>query len=135
MPRDITAFFERYRDAFNALEGAAVAELYAEPSAIAQGGTYTHWPTRTAVRENMAALCEFYREKSYGRADFEATSFISQGDRYAIADLRWRIEWNSTEEPWLFNTTYNLVRTDQGWKVLLCTAYQEDKLVKEAGAA
>jgi hypothetical protein len=135
MPRDITAFFERYRDAFNALDGAAIADLYAEPSGIAQGGTYTYWPTRTPVRENMAALCELYRKKGYARANFDATSFIPQGDRYAIADLRWSIEWASTEEPWVFNTTYNLVRTDQDWKVLLCTAYQEDKLFQQAGAA
>lgn len=135
MPKDITAFFERYRDAFNALEGAAIADLYAEPSGIAQGGTYTHWATRTTVRDNMIALCELYRGKGYAGADFEATLFIPQGDLYAIADLRWRIDWSSTEEPWVFNTTYNLVRTQQGWKVLLCTAYQEDKLLQEAGAA
>ena len=135
MPRDITAFFERYRDAFNALDGAAIADFYAEPSGIAQGGTYTHWPTRTPVRENMVALCAQYRGKGYARAEFEATSFIPQGDRYAIADLRWRIDWTSTEKAWLFNTTYNLVHTEEGWRVLLCTAYQQDKLFQQTRAA
>lgn len=135
MPPEISTFFERYRDAFNALDGAAIAELYAEPSGMAQGGTYTHWPTRTPVRANMTALCELYRQKGYARAAFEATSFMAQGDRYAIADLRWRIDWTQADEPWIFNTTYNLVRTDRGWEILLCTAYQEDKLFQEAGAA
>jgi hypothetical protein len=46
MPREITAFFENYRDAFNALNGSTVAEFYAEPSGIAQDGTYTYWPER-----------------------------------------------------------------------------------------
>jgi hypothetical protein len=32
MPLEIRQFFERYRDAFNALDGEAVATLYAVPS-------------------------------------------------------------------------------------------------------
>ena len=135
MPKDIATFFERYRKAFNALDGAAVADLYAEPSGMAQGGTYTHWPTRIPVRENMIALCELYRVKEFARANFDTSSFMPQGDRYAMADLRWRIDWAQTEEPWVFNTSYNLLRTDQGWRIFLCTAYQEDRLFQETGAA
>ena len=33
-----------------------------------------------------------------------------------------------------FNTTYNLVRTEEGWRVLLCTAYAEDKLFQKSTA-
>ena len=134
IPQDVAAFFERYRDSFNALDGAAIADLYAEPSAMAQGGTLTHWPTRALVRDNMVALCSIYRNKEYGHADFELTSFIAQGSQYAIADLRWRISWLDAAEPWAFRTTYNLVRTDSGWKVLLCTAYEEDRFHRSSSA-
>jgi 2-oxoglutarate dehydrogenase complex dehydrogenase (E1) component-like enzyme len=135
MPKDLTQFFETYRDAFNSLQGNAVAELYAEPSGIAQGGVYTHWPDRVPVIENMNALCDLYRKKGYVRADFEPIAYVNQGDQHAIADLRWRIEWNDGQEPWQFNTTYNVVHTNQGWRVLLCTAYTEDKLFKVTSAA
>lgn len=134
VPREVAAFFERYRDAFNALDGTAIADLYAEPSGIAQGGTYTHWPNRTPIRENMNALCSLYRDKGYRHAAFEIGYFVAQSSQYAIADLRWRIE-RLQSEPWSFNTTYNLVRTEQGWKILLCTAYEEDKLHQAHGAA
>lgn len=134
VPRDVAAFFERYRDCFNALDGAAVAELYAEPSGIAQGGTYTHWPTRAPIRDNMEALCRLYRDKGYRQAGFEIAHFIAQGSRYATADLRWRIEWLRSAEPWTFATTYNLVRTERGWQVLLCTAYEEDRLHRASEA-
>jgi ketosteroid isomerase-like protein len=135
MPKDITAFFERYRDAFNALDGQAIADLYAEPSGIAQDGTYTHWPTRGPVRENMNALCDLYRSRGYAGTSFRASWFMAQGGQYAIADLLWHIEWSSGAEPWTFKTTYNLVRTEQGWKVLLCTAYEEASLSRAPGAA
>ena len=50
------------------------------------------------------------------------------------ADLRWTIEWRDGQ-PWRFNTTYNLVRSADGWRVLLCTAYTEARLHRESGNA
>jgi hypothetical protein len=135
MPRDIAAFFESYRDAFNALDGNAVAELYAECSGIAQDGAYTHWPDRHAVARNMTALCQLYRDKGFVRADFEPQQFIDQGEKFAVVDLLWRIDWSDRQEPWRFKTTYNLVRTGDDWKVLLCTAYSESALFSGSDAA
>jgi ketosteroid isomerase-like protein len=134
MPREIHEFFERYRGAFNALDGRAVAELYSEPSAIAQGGELTVWSTRAAVAENMAALCLVYQQRGFEGAEFEPVHFISQGVDYAFADLRWSIRWSGSD-PWVFNTSYNLCRGAEGWKVALCTAYMEDTLFHANGAA
>ena len=135
MPREIKAFFEAYRNAFNALDGTAVAELYAERSGIAQDAVYTHWASRKPIAENMSALCQSYKDKGFVRADFEPNQIIEQGTHHAVADVVWRIEWRSGQEPWSFKTTYNLVRTSQGWRVLLCTAYSEATLYKAASAA
>ena len=135
MPLEIRAFVERYRDAFNALDGRAVAELYAEPSGIAQDAVYTHWSSRESVAQNMDALCALYQSKGFVRAAFEPRQFIDQGTHHAVADLEWRIDWNEGQEPWLFQTTYNLLRSAQGWKVLLCTAYSESALHKTESAA
>jgi hypothetical protein len=135
MPREIRAFFESYRDAFNALDGHAVADLYAEPSGIAQGGVYTHWPERGTVAANMTALCGLYKDKGFLRADFEAGQFVDQGETHAVADVLWRIDWDGGQDPWRFRTTYNLVRVSGVWQVLLCTAYSEPALVEVAGAA
>ena len=35
MPRDVMSFLEQYRDAFDHLDGNAIAALYCVPSAIA----------------------------------------------------------------------------------------------------
>ncbi len=130
LPQDIAAFLERYRDAFNALDGRLIADLYAQPSGIAQAGTYTHWPSRRLVRENMDALCALYRDKGYAQATFQVRGFLPQGSHSAIADLLWRIDRRGREQPWCFGTTYNLLRTEQGWQVLLCTAYEEDSVLR-----
>lgn len=128
MTADIREFFERYSAAFNRLDGEAVARLYAVPSGIASDKGYTHWPSFEPVRDNMVALCDLYRANGFSVATFETASFLAQGENNAIADLSWRVERVNGEAPWQFNTTYNLIRTAEGWRVLLCTAYQERRL-------
>jgi hypothetical protein len=128
MPHEIRRFFEQYRDAFNQLDGEAVARLYAVPSGIAQDAKYEHWSSFEPIKKNMVALCELYRERGYESASFEPGVFLPQGEDFAVADLQWRIHWGTGQEPWRFNTTYNLVRTQEGWRVLLCTAYTENEL-------
>ena len=134
MPREIRAFFEAYRDAFNRLDGEAIARLYAVPSGIASNSGYTHWSSFEPIRENMVALCSHYSAGGYVTAGFEPTAFLAQGEDFAIADLQWHIERSAEQEPWRFNTTYNLIRTGEGWRVLLCTAYSEKKLNVRAEA-
>ncbi len=128
MNHDIRDFLELYRDAFNRLDGEAVARLYAVPSGIASDKGYTHWASFEPVRDNMVALCDLYRKKGFSKASFEVASFLAQGDGFAIVDLAWRIDRVDGQAPWRFNTTYNLVRTAEDWKVLLCTAYEEKRL-------
>jgi uncharacterized NTF2-like protein DUF6841 len=134
MPHEIRRFFEQYCDAFNQLDGEAVAKLYAVPSGIAQDAKYEHWPSFEPIKKNMIALCDLYRERGYESASFEPGMFLQQGEDFAVADVRWHIRWRATQEPWRFNTTYNLVRTKEGWRVLLCTAYSESKLFAEDAA-
>jgi hypothetical protein len=67
MPAEIRAFFETYRAAFNALDGEAVARLYALPSGMASETGYTQWQTVEPIRKNMVALCELYRGNAFRR--------------------------------------------------------------------
>jgi uncharacterized protein (TIGR02246 family) len=128
MQAEITALFENYQTAFNRLDGEAVADLYAVPSGIASDAGYTHWATREPIAKNMVALCEQYRKKGFASAVFQVAAFLPQGENFAIADLAWTILWTDGQGDWHFNTTYNIFRTPDGWRVLLCTAYSETKL-------
>lgn len=128
MPPPLREFFERYREAFNRLDGEAVARLYAVPSGIVSDRGYTHWPSFEPIAENMVALCRLYRDNGFVSTAFEPVAFIAQGEDLAVADIAWTIERTNGQEPWRFNTTYNLMRTAEGWRVLLCTAYQEKRL-------
>ena len=128
LPHSIQAFFDEYAAAFNALDGDAVARLYAVPAGIVDAGGSTHWPDFEAIRANMVAVCRLYRDDGFVWARFAPSAHIAQGEIFAVADVAWTIELDGGRPPKIFNTTYNLMRVGPAWRVLLCTAYGEPKL-------
>jgi len=66
LEREIAAFLELYRQAFDMLDADAIADLYAVPSGIVSGSVHVHWPTRDAIVANMRALCTIYRDTGDG---------------------------------------------------------------------
>lgn len=128
IPGSIREFLDRYRDAFDRLDGDAVARLYAVPSGIVTRAGHLSWSDFESIRDNMIRLCEQYRSHGYRRARYEPASFILQGERNAVVDVAWCVERGPGAADWRFHTTYNLMHDRSGWKVLLCTAYEEQPL-------
>lgn len=129
---DVQAFFDRYQDAFNRLDGDAVADLWHVPSGIADshgaadGGRLTWWPEAAPMRANHRALCAHYRQAGYGAARFTIDQVVPLGPDHAFARLQWTLTRADGSLLQRFGTGYQLLRTAQGPRVLLCTAYQEN---------
>ncbi|WP_148716564.1 hypothetical protein [Chitinolyticbacter meiyuanensis] len=128
LPGSLAAFFASYRAAFDALDGEAVATHYHEPSGIVTAEGYVHWPKRADACANMVALCALYREQGYATAGYELVAYLPQGLHGAFVTLAWQITRRDGLPPWRFHTAYNLLHTAAGWHVLLCTAYDEQRL-------
>ena len=128
LPDALLHFFDDYCAAFNALDGTAVAALYALPSALAQGEQFAHWHERDAIVANMTTLCAYYREHGFRTARYLITGALPQGPNHAVVDIAWQIERNAGLPTWTFRTGYNMVRTPDGWRIRLCTAYEEANL-------
>jgi hypothetical protein len=137
MSRDeVAAFFERYRAAFDTLDGDAVADLWHVPCAIASshaGGAHaelTWWHDDAPMRDNMRALCEVYRRGGYARATFELRGVTPMGLHHAFADVAWTLH-RADGHPrgsvlQAFRTGYQLMRGEHGLRVLLCIAHDEN---------
>lgn len=129
---EVLSFFETYRDAFDRLDGDAVADLWHTPSAITDtrsGGAsaqVTGWSEDAQVRENHRALCDIYRAQGYRSASFEIVDNVGLGAHHAFAHVHWSLWRHDGSLLQDFHTGYNLLRTPSGPKVLLVTAYQED---------
>lgn len=128
---EVQGFFERYRDAFDRLDGDAVAALWhGQGSGIADSnagcGRLTWWPGTEPMRANHRALCEVYRRSGYGRAEFHIDQHVPMGDDHAFVRVHWTLLGRDGRVLQRFGTGYQLLRGEQGPCVLLCTAYQED---------
>ncbi len=130
------AFFGAYREAFNRLDGDAVADLWHAASGIADSrdgaGRLTWWPEDAPMRANHRALCEAYRQAGYGRADFEIEGHEPMGPDHAFARLRWTLRRTDGSLLQRFCSGYQLIRSPAGPRVLLATAYQEDLAAMQA---
>ncbi len=127
---EVHAFFTRYCEAFNGLDGDAVADLWHSPGGIADSrdgcGRLTWWPEPEPMRANHRALCGVYRSARYGRADFSIDHCVPMGADHAFARLQWTITRTDGSLLQRFGTGYQLLRTADGPRVLLCTAFEED---------
>jgi hypothetical protein len=73
----------------------------------------------------MQTLCEHYRQDGFVHADYQISTFLPQGQQHCIADVTWTITRAAPQLPTQFQTTYNLIYRPDGWRIQLCTAYQE----------
>jgi hypothetical protein len=119
------AFFARYRDAFDALDGDAVAGFYDLPCAISQAGATTVWSEREAVADNMRRLCALYRSRGYQRAEFELGHVEPMGEASGFVHVHWRIVCAGGEDQ-RFSTGYTLLRKHD-WKIAHVSAWDEVK--------
>ena len=124
-------FFETYREAFNRLDGDAVADLWHTSSGITDTGAdgsarLTWWSDDAPMRANHRALCERYRQGGYGRADFDIERHLPMGLNHAFAHLHWTLQHDDGSVLQLFHTGYHLMRTAQGPRVLFAVAHRED---------
>jgi len=122
------AFFTLYRDAFNAGDGDAVADLWHTPSSLADTregvARVTCWLDDAAMRANMVALCQVYRGVGEHAWSFELREHIPLGANHAFCHIAWTMK-RGEETLQRFATGYQLGRFDKGWQVLFCTAYEE----------
>ncbi len=132
---EVHDFFERYRNAFNALDGDAVADLWHTPSSITDSETgsdgkrlarITLWTDDAAKRKNMRALCDVYMLNDYARAEFEFEHLLELGANHAFVNVLWKLWRKDGSLLQEFRTAYQLLRTAQGPRVLMATAYEED---------
>lgn len=125
IPIGIMQFFDAYCAAYNQLDSPLIAQHFSLPSGIAQQGQYFHFTEHQALLNNMQALCEHYRQDGFVSADYQISTFLPQGQHHCIADVAWTMTRTAPQLPTQFQTTYNLILQESGWRIQLCTAYQE----------
>lgn len=125
MRPELQRFFESYREAFNRLDPEAISQHFCVPSMMTGSSGCAIWVDANQIRTNMDALCEHYRTHGFVAAEFAPRAFIDQPPDHAVVDLQWTIRRSGERPSSTFRTGYNLRRESGVWRVLLCTAYEE----------
>ncbi len=123
MTAGITAFFDSYRAAFDALDAHGVAAHFAVPSMLIDEKAYT-WASQDDVIADVQKLLTLYRNSGFVSATYEVANSLPQGEDAVTANVYWTIARRSGA-PWRFHTGYTLRRFDDQWKIVLCIAYEE----------
>ena len=127
LEREIVRYFEGYARAYDAFDAEAIAAHFAIPSHIlhADRGS-AGFTTRAALLANMERLNAINREARYGRATFAPPRVCAFAPTLVQATLPWIIHDADGAVLWRFTCTYNLFRSDAGWKIVLCTNHAPD---------
>lgn len=134
-------FFETYRDAFNRLDGDAVADLWHSASGITDNhgplgqAQLVWWPEDAPMRANQRALCALYAKADYGRADFEIKTHVPLGRQHVFAHVHWTLKRQDGSLLQQFHTGYQVMQTAAGPRVLLAVAHDEDLAEMKSHAA
>jgi hypothetical protein len=127
---EVERFFETYRDAFNAGNGDAVADLWHTPSSIshpakAGGIANTAWTQDADMRANHRALCELYAKRGPHAWSFEVRDHVTMGADQSFTNVAWRCTSPAGEELASFQTGYTLIRAEAGVRVAHVAQYEE----------
>jgi hypothetical protein len=124
---EIVRYFEGYARAYDMFDAEAIAAHFAVPSYILHADRgHAGFTTHEALVANMERVNTINREARYGRATFAAPRVSAFAPTLVQATLPWSIHDLDGAVLWRFTCTYNLFRSDAGWKIVLCTNHEPD---------
>ena len=124
---EIVRYFEGYAHAYDAFDADGIAAHFAVPSYILHPDRAAPaFTTREALVANMERINAINRDTRYGRATFAPPRVVAFAPTLVQATVPWTIHDVDGDVLWRFTCTYNLVRRDDGWKIVVCTNHAPD---------
>jgi ketosteroid isomerase-like protein len=121
MAAAIESLIHEYARRYSAREVDGVIELCLWPFVAVREGAAIHLADRAAVRDHFTAMIDAYRDAGY--ASFAAVAIDTRqlGERAAFATVRWHALDADGEVARDTTTTYHLLATPDGWRILSYT--------------
>ena len=117
----IDSLIREYARRYSARDAEGVTELCLCPFLAIREGAAIHLADRVAVREHFAAMIEGYRDAGYAGFAPVAIETRELGRRAAYTTVRWHALDTHGEVARDTQTTYHLLATPDGWRILSYT--------------
>ncbi len=122
LQHEVREFFDAFVAAFREFDGALVARRYATPfvSLDAQGGLRS-FHTMAEIAGYFQSVLTAYHQQGCRSCRFGDLEVVAVGTRSALASVSWELlrADGSVASGW--RESYNLLRSDQGWRVFAST--------------
>ncbi|MDP8956562.1 MAG: nuclear transport factor 2 family protein [Actinomycetota bacterium] len=118
---DLRKFFAAYAERYMASDVDAVAAMCEAPLLAVREGRAIHLGNRSAVQGHLAELMRAYRSTGAARADIAELDVVPLGNSGAVTTVRWHVVDEAGTLLRDFRTTYQLLRGDDGWRILSYT--------------
>ena len=122
MHEDVREFIEAYRDAFTR-GPRAIAGFYAEPCVTVRSGVARVNPIHDDTERLFAEVDATYRTRGFTHGDILSLDVQPLGPNAALATVQWAYMGACEELLWKTTFTYNLLRRDGAWKILVQTMH------------
>jgi hypothetical protein len=117
----IDSFIKEYARRYSAREVDGVTELCLWPFLALREGAAIHLPDRAAVRDHFKAMIDAYNEAGYASFGPIAIETRELGEAAAFTTVRWHALDGDGDVVRDSQTTYHLLMTPDGWRILSYT--------------
>lgn len=121
MPESLHQFFDSYRDAWNSLNGEAIATHYAASTNILDGDGYAVYASYKDLVEKFSANCAAFAALGYTGSRYAEEACIKSGETGVTVDLAWQADL--AEGVRSFGTTYTCLELNGQWQIVCAIAY------------
>ena len=122
MHDQIQHFFDAFVAAFAQFDGALMAQRYATPCvSLDAQGTLRSFHTPAEIAGYFQSVLTAYHQQGCRSCRFGDLEVVSMGARSALATVSWELLRADGSMASGWRESYNLLRTDQGWRVFAST--------------
>jgi len=120
---EVRSFLAGYMREFSSMSGARIAALYHVPCVTVRGdGTVHGLQTRQDVERFFEGVAAVYaREGAHGEGRYKNLEVHPIGGRSVLVTLDWELQREDGSVIREWGQSYNLVRGETGWQILLST--------------
>ncbi len=116
------AFLEEYARAFDSIDGSRIARLYHAPCVTIRGDGSIHClQSREELARFFQGIADTYYRDGYRSSRFSNLEVTPIGARSALATVEWELLRADGSALRSWHQSYNLVRIDGGWQILVST--------------
>ena len=134
--KEVQAFFESYRSAFEKRDAASIALHFRFPLQVTGDAgqvTTVVGPGSEAWRPQLERLLGSYKQFGVATAEVLSSQTTRFSPRLALAAIKWRLVNDAGAPIYEFEATYTLAQSDDGLKIV-AIAHNEQLRAREAMA-